>query len=86
VITRLAGKVKEILFGGTEVLPNANRFFFISSLEQWKDKIRYFLIWLLRPNPMDWGGALSYPVQFYYVTRPFRLFLKYLKGLPKGIF
>ncbi len=83
VITRLAGKVKEMFFSGIEVLPNANRFFFVSSLDRRQDKIRWFLIWLLRPNPMDWGGALSLPVPFYYLTRPFRLSRRYLKRLLK---
>ncbi len=86
VIKKLAGKVEEMLFSQIEVLPNANRLFFISSLERWQDKIKYFLMWMLRPNAMDWGGALSLPVPFYCLTRPLRLFRKYIKRLLKRIF
>jgi hypothetical protein len=54
--------------------------FYFKSIESYGDRIRYCLRLLLTPVPGDWS-YVNLPDNlyiFYYLIRPFRLFIKYL--------
>jgi hypothetical protein len=89
MVKSLATKVQEHLFrdGDGSFGIFERHFFFLKSMEQLQDRIRYCLHVAMSPTPLEYELLSLPPSLFflYYVTRPLRLLGKYSIGRLKNL-